>query len=52
LPNSSPALPYEDIPSEVRGRIKLLILDSFGCGLYGARVEWSRILLGTLPVMP
>jgi 2-methylcitrate dehydratase PrpD len=41
-------LRYEDIPAEVRQRLKLLILDSFGCGLYGARVPWSRILLDTL----
>jgi aconitate decarboxylase len=37
-------LRYEDIPDEVRHRIKLLILDSLGCALYGADLEWSRIL--------
>lgn len=37
-------LKYDAIPSEVTQRIKLLMLDAFGCGLYGARVEWSRIL--------
>ncbi len=41
-------LRYEDIPSEVIGRIKLLILDSFGCALYGSALEWSRILRATL----
>jgi aconitate decarboxylase len=35
---------YESVPAEVSQRIKLLMLDAFGCGLYGARVEWSRIL--------
>ncbi len=37
-------LEYEAIPEEVRQRIKLLILDSFGCALYGAGTEWCRIL--------
>lgn len=37
-------LRYEAIPREVRDRIKLLMLDSFGCALYGADLEWSRIL--------
>ncbi|HEX9465458.1 MAG TPA: MmgE/PrpD family protein [Alphaproteobacteria bacterium] len=41
-------LRYEHIPEEVRARIKLLILDALGCALYGARLEWSRILLTTL----
>src|SRR3569833_3485154 len=41
-------LRYEDIPSEVIARIKLLMLDSFGCALYGAGLEWSRILRETL----
>jgi aconitate decarboxylase len=37
-------LAYDAIPAEVRQRIKLLILDALGCGLYGAALEWSRIL--------
>src|SRR4051812_31952763 len=37
-------LRYEAIPGEVIARIKMLILDSFGCGLFGAELEWSRIL--------
>ncbi len=41
-------LRYEQIPAEVIDRIKLLILDSFGCALYGADLEWSRILMHTL----
>src|SRR5712691_7123399 len=40
-------LTYERIPAEVRERAKLLILDSLGCGLYGANLEWCRILQGT-----
>jgi aconitate decarboxylase len=41
-------LRFEQIPSEVIERIKLLILDSLGCALYGADLEWSRILVRTL----
>jgi len=39
---------YEQIPAEVMDRIKLLILDSLGCALYGVDLEWSRILMHTL----
>jgi len=41
-------LRYEDIPPEVIARIKLLMLDSLGCALYGTSLEWSRILRQTL----
>jgi len=41
-------LKYEDIPNEVIERIKLLILDSLGCAIYGSALEWSRILRATL----
>ena len=41
-------LRFEQIPSEVIARIKLLILDSFGCALYSADLEWSQILMRTL----
>ncbi|MBX3661718.1 MAG: MmgE/PrpD family protein [Burkholderiales bacterium] len=37
-------LTYDRIPEEVRHRNKLLMLDSLGCALYGADLEWSRIL--------
>ncbi|GAA5232374.1 MmgE/PrpD family protein [Verticiella sediminum] len=37
-------LRYEAIPQEVRERMKLLLLDAFGCGLYGAALDWSRSL--------
>ncbi|HUF82165.1 MAG TPA: MmgE/PrpD family protein, partial [Burkholderiales bacterium] len=33
---------------DVRHRVKLLMLDSFGCALYGADLEWCRILQDTL----
>jgi 2-methylcitrate dehydratase PrpD len=41
-------LTYEAIPGPVHERLKLLILDSLGCALYGAHLEWSRILRETL----
>lgn len=48
IANFISGLRYEAIPREVRERIKLLILDSLGCALYGARLPWSRILQRTL----
>ena len=41
-------LRYEAIPPEVLARIKLLMLDALGCAIYGADLEWSRILHSTL----
>jgi 2-methylcitrate dehydratase PrpD len=41
-------LAYEAIPPEVLQRIRLLILDSLGCALYGADLQWCRILQDTL----
>ena len=41
-------LRYAQIPAEVRERIKLLMLDSLACAIYGANLEWCRILRGTL----
>jgi aconitate decarboxylase len=41
-------LRYEDLPDAVRSRIKLLVLDTLGCALYGADLPWSRILRTTL----
>jgi 2-methylcitrate dehydratase PrpD len=41
-------LRYEQIPPAVIERIKLLILDSLGCALYSADLEWSQILMRTL----
>jgi len=41
-------LSYDQIPTPVRERLKLLILDSLGCAVYGAQLEWCRILRETL----
>ena len=42
------SLSFDAIPAEVRHRIKLLMLDAIGCGLYAAGLEWSSILQRTL----
>jgi aconitate decarboxylase len=44
-------LTYDRIPAEVRERIKLLILDSLGCAIYGAQLEWCRILQTSLEAL-
>lgn len=41
-------LEYDDIPAAVRDRIKLLVLDSLGCGIYASQLPWSQILVKTL----
>src|ERR1700751_3026299 len=41
-------LNYDQIPAPVRERLKLLVLDSLGCAIYGAQLEWCRILRQTL----
>jgi 2-methylcitrate dehydratase PrpD len=38
---------YEQIPADVRERLKLLILDSLGCAIYGAKLPWCRIVQDT-----
>jgi aconitate decarboxylase len=41
-------LQYETIPANVLARIKLLMLDSIGCAIYGAGLPWCRILQESL----
>jgi len=36
------ALRFEDLPQEVIERIKLSVLDSIGCCLFGATLPWTR----------
>ncbi|MFI6347442.1 MmgE/PrpD family protein [Streptomyces sp. NPDC050560] len=42
------ALRYEDIPPEVVAHTRLCLLDTFGCGLYGATLRWTGILRDTV----
>ncbi len=44
-------LKYEQIPDEVKQRTKRLILDAFGCGLFGADLQWSKILQQRLGIL-
>jgi aconitate decarboxylase len=48
IANFVSGLKYDTIPEEVRHRLKLLMLDSLGCALYGADLEWCRILQDSL----
>ena len=48
IANFVAGLRYEDIPSDVKDRIKLLILDSLGCAVFGVHLQWSQILIETL----
>ena len=41
-------LKYDAIPEAVRHRVKLLMLDSLGCALYGADLQWCRIMQDAL----
>ena len=45
-------LSYDAIPAEVRERIKLLILDSLGCAIYGADLEWRAFEDGIVATFP
>lgn len=38
------ALRFDDIPADVIAHMKLCLLDTLGCGLFGATRPWSRIL--------
>jgi aconitate decarboxylase len=42
---------HQDVPPEVMHRLKLLMLDSLGCGLFGADLQWVKILKKTLSAM-
>jgi aconitate decarboxylase len=41
-------LRFEQLPPEVVARAKLLVLDAFGCGVFGSLPDHSRILVATL----
>ncbi len=37
-------LQFSELPREVVDHTKLIILDTVGCGLYGSRLPWGRII--------
>ena len=41
-------LKLSDVPEEVIARAKAIILDGLGCGLFGAKLEWTQILAGVI----
>lgn len=41
-------LSFDDVPHGVVEHMKLCLLDTLGCGLYGATLPWTRIVLDTL----
>ena len=38
------SLKLSDVPDDVIARAKAIVLDGLGCGLFGARLEWTEIL--------
>ncbi|MBM9460338.1 MmgE/PrpD family protein [Nocardioides sp. zg-536] len=41
-------LTFDAIPADLVTHMKRCVLDTVGCGVYGASLEWSRILRSTL----
>lgn len=41
-------LRFDDIPATVREHLALCLLDTLGCGLYGATLPWTKILAATV----
>ena len=39
---------FEDTPSKVIERLKLLMLDSIGCGIFGSALPWSKLATDTI----
>ena len=37
-------LTYDRIPAAVREHIKICMLDTLGCGLFGSTLPWSRMV--------
>ncbi len=48
LGNFAAGLRIDDIPADVIEHIKLCLLDTVGCGLYGSTLPWTRIVRETL----
>lgn len=39
---------FEDTPADVIERLKLLMLDSIGCGIFGSLLPWSKLAIDTI----
>lgn len=42
---------YEDIPTEVLDHLKRVLLDNYGCGLFGSTTQWMKIYRDVLENM-
>lgn len=51
LSKFSAELRFEDIPSEVLDHLKRVMLDCYGCGLFGSTTPWMQIYRGVLEKM-
>ncbi|GAB1486047.1 hypothetical protein MASR2M79_10940 [Aminivibrio sp.] len=43
LSTFSSELKFEDIPTEVLDHLKTVLLDNYGCGLFGSTTPWMKI---------
>ena len=48
LADFSASFRLSQVPDDVNARAKSIILDGFGCGLFGTSLEWTRILAGVV----
>jgi aconitate decarboxylase len=48
LADFAASLRFDDIPAGVVEHVKLCLLDTIGCGLFGATLPWTRILDETI----
>lgn len=48
LANFAANFKLADVPHDVIARAKAIILDGFGCGLFGANLKWTQILAGVV----
>lgn len=42
---------YSVLPAEVRERVPYLMLDGFGCGIYGSTLPWSTLMTDSILAM-
>lgn len=48
LADFTAGLAFDHIPSKVIDHLKICMLDTFGCGLFGSTLPWSSILMDTI----
>ena len=45
MPTGSLSLRYSDLPPRTREVVRILLLDTLGCGVYGYATPWAKMLL-------